>query len=137
MNKTELLKQFRSKGGDPLFRLVTVNEIWVHDYEPENKAQNGQWIGPSSPRLKILKIWLPWKCYNHEAQLSRGTKRRKDQEETMMKQASHMKLPDSILGWQGDSLCILESPSSNSFGLFIKGGFNNLRVLTSLNPTFI
>ena len=33
-----LLKRFRSKD-DFLFRLVTLNETWVHYYEPENKAQ--------------------------------------------------------------------------------------------------
>ena len=35
-----LLKQFRSKEGDVLSCLVTVDEIWVHYYEPENKAQS-------------------------------------------------------------------------------------------------
>ena len=37
-----LLKRFRSKEDDFLARLVTVNETWVHYYEPENKAQNRQ-----------------------------------------------------------------------------------------------
>ena len=32
-----LLKRFRSKD-DFLLRLVTVDETWVHYYEPENKA---------------------------------------------------------------------------------------------------
>ena len=32
-----LLKRFRSKD-DFLMRLVTVDETWVHYYEPENKA---------------------------------------------------------------------------------------------------
>ena len=32
-------------------RLVTVDETWVH-YEPENKAQNRQWVGSGSPRPK-------------------------------------------------------------------------------------
>ena len=40
-----LLKRFRSKD-DFLLRLVTVYEIWVHYYEPENKAQSRQWVGP-------------------------------------------------------------------------------------------
>ena len=39
-----LLKRFRSKD-DFLLRLVTVDETWVHYYEPENKAQ---WVGPGS-----------------------------------------------------------------------------------------
>ena len=35
-----LLKRFRSKENDFLSRLVTVDETWVHYYEPENKAQS-------------------------------------------------------------------------------------------------
>ena len=34
-----LLKRFRSKEDDFLSRLVTVDETWVHYYEPENKAR--------------------------------------------------------------------------------------------------
>ena len=40
-----LLKHFRSID-DFLLRLVTVDETWVHYYEPENKAQIRQWVGP-------------------------------------------------------------------------------------------
>ena len=36
-----LLKRFRSKD-DFLLRLVTVDETWVHYYEPENKALSRQ-----------------------------------------------------------------------------------------------
>ena len=36
-------------------RLVTVDETWVHYYEPEDKAQSRQWIGPGSPRRKKFK----------------------------------------------------------------------------------
>ena len=36
-----LLKHFRSKDDFPM-RLVTVDEIWVHYYEPENKTQSRQ-----------------------------------------------------------------------------------------------
>ena len=49
-----LLKRFRSKE-DFLLRLVTVDETWVHCYEPENKAQSRQWVGPGSPRPKKFK----------------------------------------------------------------------------------
>ena len=49
-----LLKRFRSKD-DFLLCLVTVDETWVHYYEPENKAQSRQWIGPGSPRPKKFK----------------------------------------------------------------------------------
>ena len=49
-----LLKRFRSKD-DFLLHLVTVDETWVHYYDPENKAQSRQWAGPGSPRLKKFK----------------------------------------------------------------------------------
>ena len=49
-----LLKPFRSKD-DFLLHLVTVDETWVHSYEPENKAQSRQWVGPGSPRPKKFK----------------------------------------------------------------------------------
>ena len=55
---SELLKQFRSKEDDFLSRLVTVDETWVHYYEPENKAQSRQSVGPGSPRPKKLKTQL-------------------------------------------------------------------------------
>ena len=34
---------------------MTVDETWVHYYEPENKAQSRQWVGPESPRPKKFK----------------------------------------------------------------------------------
>ena len=49
-----LLKRFRSKD-DIRLRLVTVDETWVHYYEPENKAQIRQLVGPGSPRPKKFK----------------------------------------------------------------------------------
>ena len=49
-----LLKRFRSKD-DFLLRLVTVDETWVHNYEPENESQSRQWVGPRSPRPKKFK----------------------------------------------------------------------------------
>ena len=49
-----LLKRFRSKD-DFLLRLVTVDETWVHYYEPENKAQSRQLVGPGFPRPKKFK----------------------------------------------------------------------------------
>ena len=50
-----LLKRFRSKD-DFLLCLVTVDGTWVHYYEPENKAQSRQWVGPGSPRPKKFKM---------------------------------------------------------------------------------
>ena len=51
-----LLKWFRSKENDLLSRLVTIDETWVHYYEPENKAQSRQSVGPGSPRPKKFKM---------------------------------------------------------------------------------
>ena len=50
-----LLKWFMSKEDDFLSRLVTVDETWFHYYEPENKAQSRQSVGPGSPRSKKFK----------------------------------------------------------------------------------
>ena len=50
-----IVKRFRSKEDDFLSRLVTVDETLVHYYEPENKAQSRQWVGPGSPRPKKFK----------------------------------------------------------------------------------
>ena len=50
-----LLKRFRSKEDDSLLFLVTVDETWVHYYEPENKAQSRQSVGPGSSRPKKFK----------------------------------------------------------------------------------
>ena len=29
---------------------MTVDETWIHNYEPENKAPSRQWVGPGSQR---------------------------------------------------------------------------------------
>ena len=50
-----LLKRFWSKEDDFLSCLVTVDENWVHYYEPWNKAQSHQSVGPGSPRPKKFK----------------------------------------------------------------------------------
>ena len=34
---------------------MTVDETWVHYYEPENKAQSRQCVGPKSQRQKKFK----------------------------------------------------------------------------------
>ena len=34
---------------------MTVVETWVHYYEPENKTQSRQSVGPGSPRPKRFK----------------------------------------------------------------------------------
>ena len=52
---SELLKRFTSKEDDFHSRLVTVDETWVHYYEPENKAQSRQSVGPGSSRPTKFK----------------------------------------------------------------------------------
>ena len=59
-----LLKCFRSKD-DFLLRLVTVDETWVHYYEPENKAQSSvgrAWVPeaktqPSAGKVMATVFW--------------------------------------------------------------------------------
>ena len=51
-----LLKRFMSKENDFLPRLLTVDETWVHYYEPENKAQSRQSVEPRSSRPKRFKM---------------------------------------------------------------------------------
>ena len=55
-----LLKRFRSKEDDFLSRMVTVDDIWVHYYEPENKAQSRQWVGPGSETKEVQNATLCW-----------------------------------------------------------------------------
>ena len=57
-----LLKRFRSKEDDFLSYLLTVDETWVHYYEPENKAQSRQWVGPGSPRPKKFNLLYVFLC---------------------------------------------------------------------------
>ena len=54
-----LLKRFRSKEDDFLLRLVTVDETWIH-YEPENKAQSHQSVGPGLRGQRSSKRNLCW-----------------------------------------------------------------------------
>ena len=62
-----LLKRFRSKD-DLLLHLVTVDETWVHYYEPENKAQSSMgwaWVPeaknfktqPSAGKVMATVFW--------------------------------------------------------------------------------
>jgi hypothetical protein len=35
-----------------LYRVITGDESWIHDYDPEIKQQSSKWKSPNSPRLK-------------------------------------------------------------------------------------
>ena len=59
-----LLKHFRPKD-DFLLRLVTVDETWVHYYEPENKAQSHQWVGPGSEAKEVQDATICWQGDGH------------------------------------------------------------------------
>ena len=59
-----LLKRFRSKD-DFLLRLVTIDEPWVHYYEPENKAQSRQWVGPGSQAKEVQDATICWQGDGH------------------------------------------------------------------------
>ena len=67
-----LLKRFRSKD-DFLLRLVTVDETWVHFYEPENKAQSSvarAWV-PEAKKVQDTTI-----CWQGDGHSILGRKRR-------------------------------------------------------------
>ena len=67
-----LLKRFRSKD-DFLLRLVTVDETWVHYYEPENKAQSSvgrAWV-PEAKEVQDATI-----CWQGDGHSILGCKRR-------------------------------------------------------------
>ena len=55
-----LLKRFRSKEADFLARLVTVDETWVHYYEPENKAQSPECRARVSEAKDVQNATLCW-----------------------------------------------------------------------------
>ena len=59
-----LLKRFRSKD-DFLLRLVTVDETWVHYYEPENKAQSRQWVTWVPEAKEVQDATICWQGDGH------------------------------------------------------------------------
>jgi len=51
-----LLKQsFNVEGHAFLYRIVTIDETWVRDFEPEFKSQSNEWRSPSSTRPKKFR----------------------------------------------------------------------------------
>ena len=55
-----LLKRFRSKEDDFLSRLVTVEETWVYNYEPECKAQSPMGRAGVSEAKEVQNATLCW-----------------------------------------------------------------------------
>ena len=59
-----LLKRFRSKD-DFLLRLVTVDETWVHYYEPESKAQSSVGRAWVSEAKEVQDATICWQGDGH------------------------------------------------------------------------
>ena len=55
-----LLKRFKSKEDDFFSRLVTVDETWVHYYEPENKAQSPECRAGVSEAREVQNATFCW-----------------------------------------------------------------------------
>ena len=53
---------------------MTVDETWVHYYEPENKAQSHQWVGPGSPEANEVQDAVI--CWQDDGHSILGCKRR-------------------------------------------------------------
>lgn len=52
----DLLEQYESEGEGFLRRIVTCDETWVHQFEPENKTQSMQWRHVKSPPPRKFKV---------------------------------------------------------------------------------
>ena len=50
------LKLLERDVDDFLYRFITMDECWVHHYQPETKQQSKQWKHPSSPSPKKAKV---------------------------------------------------------------------------------
>lgn len=52
----KMLKLCESDPDDFFERLITMDECWVHNYDPETKLQNKQWKHGNSPAPKKAKV---------------------------------------------------------------------------------
>ena len=50
------LQRYQDEGDDMLSQIVTGDESWVHQYEPETKRASMQWKHPASPAQKKFKV---------------------------------------------------------------------------------
>jgi len=48
-NATLLKQRFNIEGQAFLYRIVTMDETWVRDFEPEMKSQSNEWRSPTPP----------------------------------------------------------------------------------------
>jgi hypothetical protein len=49
------LQRWRNEGNAFLDRILTVDESWMHSFDPQLKQQNAEWRAPMSPRKKIAR----------------------------------------------------------------------------------
>ena len=103
--RSALLKRFRSKD-DFLLCLVTVDETWVHYYEPENKAQESSvgraWVPEAKEVQDATICWqgdghsilalLCWTFYPREVQKLECTMQTLDQLRTTIRKKRQGKL---------------------------------------------
>ena len=50
-----LLSRYEDHPSDFIERVVTRDETWVHDFDPESKMQRKQWMYPGSSRCRTFK----------------------------------------------------------------------------------
>jgi len=55
----QLLEFFRRDPNDFLSRLVTMDETWLYQYDPETKQQSMEWRHSGSPRPKKFRMQNP------------------------------------------------------------------------------
>jgi len=51
----EILNRYREEVDQSLFNIVTGDESWIHNFDPEEKRLNMQYRHTSSPRPKKFK----------------------------------------------------------------------------------
>lgn len=52
----EFLKRYKREGTEFLDRIITLDETWIHHFEPESKRQSSVWKTPASPPPKKAKV---------------------------------------------------------------------------------
>jgi hypothetical protein len=52
---TTHLQHWRNEGKTFLDRTLTVDESWMHSFDPQLKRHNAEWGAPTLPRIKIAR----------------------------------------------------------------------------------
>lgn len=53
---TEFLRRFEREGEQFLDKIITVDETWIHHYDPETKLESSVWKTPRSPAPKKARV---------------------------------------------------------------------------------